>query len=413
MKNFLFSLILVISTSTLFSQTFSQWRGADRTGIYGETGLLKEWPENGPELLWKTDSLGKAYSSVAVTSDVIYATGMFDTLDILTALDKSGKKLWTTNYGFSWENSYPDTRGTPTIENGKIYVASGMAEVSCIDAKSGKTIWKIDAKELFGASASRFGFAESLLLIDDKVIFTPGGDKTTVVALDKETGKTIWQSESVKEKCAYISPVLITHNNRGIIVTATAKLIIGVDPKTGELLWKYNYSQHKSKKGRGSTNCTNSALYRNGEIFITSGYNHSSILLKLADDAASVTKQWVDTILDCHHGGVVEIDGYIYGANWQNNKAGKWVCLEWETGKAMYEEKWNNKGPIISADGMLYCYAEKVGELALVKADPEEFAVISSFKLPKGEGQHWSHPVINDGKLYVRHSDRLFVYKIK
>jgi outer membrane protein assembly factor BamB len=157
----------------------------------------------------------------------------------------------------------------------------------------------------------------------------------------------------------------------------------------------------------------NTPLFYNNEIFITSGYNHPSFMFSLAEDGRSVSLKWTNSDLDCHFGGVVKVGDYVYGSNWINNANGNWVCVDWNTGKTMYETKWFNKGPIISADGLLYCYEEKTGNLALVKPNPEKFDVISSFKIEKGEEPHWAHPAIYDGKLFVRHGEYLAVYNLK
>jgi hypothetical protein len=157
----------------------------------------------------------------------------------------------------------------------------------------------------------------------------------------------------------------------------------------------------------------NTPIFKNDEIYITGGYDLPSVMLKLAPDGKSVTEKWVDSTLDNHHHGVVQVDGYIYGSNWLNNNLGNWVCLNWDTGEVKYESNWISKGNIIYADGMLYLYEEKSGYVGLVKADPEKFEVISSFKVTEGEGQHWAHPAIFDGNLYIRHGDVLLIYNIK
>jgi hypothetical protein len=165
--------------------------------------------------------------------------------------------------------------------------------------------------------------------------------------------------------------------------------------------------------GRGATVQTNMPIYKEDEIYITKGYNYPSVMLKIAPDGKSVSEKWVDRTLDNHHHGVVLIDGHIYGSNYLSNAKGKWVCMVWDTGEIKYVTDWHNKGPVVAAGNLLYCYEEKKGNFALVKANPNEFEVVSSFKIEKGKGQHWAHPFIYKGKLFVRHGDALMVYNIR
>jgi len=408
------TLIIVIHLlliSNIFSQEFSEWRGPKRTGIYNETNLLKEWPENGPKLLWSIEGIYKGYSSISVANNTIYLTGVNDTVDVLIAVDLIGNIKWQTPFGRARIGSYPESRCTPTVENDRVYVSSGLGDVTCLNALTGKIIWTVKATEKFEGTIGRWGLAESLIIIDNKVVYSPGGKKTTMVALDKMTGETIWISKSMNDNPSYTSPLLIEKNNIKIIVTVTTNYVIGVAPGNGEILWSFDYDSYSKKGGR--KNLTNTPLYNNDRIYVTSGYDHKSVMLDLSDNFKSVSLAWVDTVLDVHHGGVVHVDGYIYGANWINNGQGNWCCIEWETGKKQYDVKWKTKGSIIYADGMLYCYEEKTGYIALVEATPDGFNVISSFNINLGTGPHWSHPVIKNGILYIRHMDALMAFNIK
>ena len=393
--------------------TISEWRGPGRTGVYKqEKDLLGIWPEEGPPLVWYNDSIPKGYASVAVYMDMVYTTGIREDLDVVTALDMDGKLLWETPYGRKWDSTYDHSRCTPTISEGKIYVSSGLGDVACLDALTGSVIWQQKAIELVEGVIGKFGISESLLLVDDKLIFTPGGSKTTVIALDKDSGEMVWQSETLNEEPSYTSPLLIEHNGEKMIITVTTNYMIGVAPDDGALLWSFhvgNYAGGKNKR----KNQINTPLYKNGQLFFTSGYDHRSLMLQLAEDNRSVSVSWVDSLLDVHHGGVVEIDGYIYGSNWIDNRHGDWTCLNWETGEVMFSTEWESKGSIISADGKLYCYEEKNGRIGLVPVNPEKFEVVSSFEVPYGNGPHWSHPVIDKGKLFIRHGTAIMVYKLK
>lgn len=410
MKHFLITITILINIQISIGQEIIEWRGPERTGVYNETGLLDEWPEEGPELLWSVENLPKGYSSVSIANNTIYFTGIDGLNDVLIAIDLNGTLKWKTPYGRAREEAYPESRSTPTVENNRVYVSSGQGDIACLDAITGKIIWTIKAIENFNGSIGRWGIAESLLIIDDKLIYSPGGNQTTMIALDKTTGKTIWTSESINEDPSYSSPLLIENQDKRLIISVTTDHIIGVSPDDGKIVWKFN---NKPYAGNRRKNQTNTPLYYNNSIYITNGYDHKSIKLNLDSNWESVSLEWVDSVLDVHHGGVVLVDGYIYGANWINNGQGNWCCIDWETGEVKYETKWKTKGSIISADGKLYCYEEKTGFIALVNATPEKFDIISSFKIPLGVGPHWSHPVIRNGVLYIRHMDALMAYDIK
>lgn len=409
MKKYIVLLLAFITLSTQ-AQNFSEWRGPNRTGVYNETGLLTEWPENGPKMLWSAEDLPNGYSSVAIANNLIYFTGKIETMDAVIAFDLKGNKKWETNYGRAWDASFDHSRCTPTVEGEKLYVSSGYGDLACLNAIDGSIIWQVKATEIYKGTYGKWGISESLIVLDDKVFYTPGGNETTMIALNKNTGELVWKSESLNDNPSYTSPLLVNHKGQQQIVNVTETYVIGVDPKDGKILWKFDFSEYSGEKKANIQ--TNTPLYFDGNIYVTNGYNHISTMIKLSDDSKVASLVWSDENLDVHHGGVVKIGDYIYGANWHGNNMGNWICLNWNTGKVMFDQEWINKGSIISAEGMLYCYEEKTGNIALVKADPTEFKIISSFQVPLGTGPHWSHLVIHDGKLYVRHEDALMVYDI-
>ncbi len=393
------------------SQDAMGWRGLKRTGFY-ETGKLQQkWPDGGPELLLLVDSLPETYSSAIVQNNVIYTTGVVDEKEVLTALTMDGKKKWSVIYGEAWDGSYDHARCTPTLEGGNAYLTSGSGDVACIDLTSGKQKWGYDAFEKFEGDCGGWGIAESPLLVDEKMIFTPGGEKTTMIALDKKTGETVWKSESLDDETAYCSPTLMEENGKKLIVSVTSNYVIGVDAENGKFVWKFKYTDVEKPFMGGDINPI-TPLIRGKEVFVTSGYNHVGLMLQLSDDLSTVTVKWMSEDLDTHHGGVVYHDGHIYGSNFTSIRKGNWICLDWETGKTRYDHKWLGKGSIIAADGMLICYEERRGNLALVKANPQQFELLSSFRITNGKGPHWSHPSIYDDKLFIRHGDALMVYKI-
>ncbi len=409
-KKLILTLILGFASVYLSAQVY-EWRGEGRQGIYDGTGLMTEWPEEGPEMLWSIENLPSGYSSPIIVNNTIYLTGVIDSADFIISLDMNGKIKWKKPFGKAWLNNYVGSRCTPTFQNDKLYVTSGMGEIACLSAIDGSEIWKLDAHGKYKGKYTRFGLSESVLIVDNKVFYMPGGDIATMIALDKETGQEIWKSESLGNSPAFVSPLLIEQNGYRIIVTLDKKFIIGIDPDDGEIKWKFDYNQYAGK--RAYNNHSNTPYYSDGSIYITTGYDHKSLKLKLSEDLSSVSIEWINADLDNHHGGVVKIGNYIYGSTWDNNANGKWACVDWNTGETKYQTEWFNKGQIIAAGDFLYVYDEKYGNVGLLKANPEKFEVISSFKVTLGKrGPFWPHPVIDKGILYIRHEDAFMAYSI-
>jgi outer membrane protein assembly factor BamB len=373
---------------------------------------LKQWPEKGPELFLKIEGIGKGYSHPILVDGTIFITGIKqDTIDILSAYNLKGEMLWDIAYGRSWTRSYTDSRSTPTFENDKLYVASGTGQLNCIDAITGKKIWQVDVIEKYSGEIYKHGDSESPLLIKNAVVYTTGGEQNTMVALNKSDGSLVWKTKSLGGAKSYASPVLINHNGKEIILAQTTRNLIAIEPENGTILWSFDLIQfHTTSQGEGAQ--TNPALYYNGEIFVTSGYDHPGVMVAFSDDAKSVGFKWKNYTINTHHGGVVLVDGNIYGSNWINNGNGKWASVNWETGKTNWEEDWYNKGSTIYADGMLYIYEEKSGNVALVQPSPDKMKIISTFKVTDGEGPHWAHPAIYGKKLFIRHGNVLLVYNI-
>jgi outer membrane protein assembly factor BamB len=393
---------------TALGADWPQFRGPNRDGKSGETGLLKSWPAGGPKLLWTSDvKLGAGFSSVTIAKGVIYTTGMIDKEEFLFALGLDGKLKWkSASYGPSAECYSPGARSIPTIDGDNIYVMSSKGNIACFQAADGKAKWAVDTAEKFGAKVPRWGIAESILIIGDMAICTPGGPDATMVALNKLTGATIWRTKGLSDISAYCSPILIKEAKKNLIVTMTGENVIGVSPDSGKVLWKHPY------RGRCQAHAVSPA-YSDGQIFITSGYGDGAVMLKLSTDGKSVKVAWKDKDYDTHHGGVIVVDGYVYGSTWDGNKTGNWICAEWKKGKVQFDKKWKCKGSMVFAEGMLYCYEEQGGTVGLVKADPKGFEVISSFKVTAGDGKHWAHPAVVNGVLYIRHGNALMAYDVK
>ncbi len=404
--------VCVFLTTNSFSQ-HDQWRGPDRSGIFPETGLLSDWPKAGPEMILKVDSLGSGLASPVLSGEIIYITGKVSDNDYLYAIDLEGNIKYKVKYGRAWEKSYPDSRSTPTIEGNNIYVISGMGEIVCLSKDNGQIIWEIDAHTNYQGEVHSWGVAESPLVIDDKVLYTAGGEETSVIAFNKLTGNEVWKTKSVGGSRTYVSPVIYEHAGVRHILASTSHYVFAIVPETGEVAWQYKFVDDGEEFNRRGTITPNSAITSNNEIFISRGYDQYGVMLQVSEDGKSVSEKWRTEIMDTHHGQYVHIGEYIYGSNWINNSKGNWVCIKWDTGEAMYEETWKTKGPIVYADGKLYCWEERTGNFALVNATPEKFDIISSFKVEYGNGPHWAHPFIADGKLLLRHGGVLMVFDIK
>lgn len=407
------SLLLILSfllTTFTRAQEISEWREKNRTGVSDETGLLKSWPSGGPKLLWVCNDLSRGNSNVSFGKNIIYTTGLEDKNDVLYALDMKGKILWKTVFGRAWNQAYPESRATPTVEGNRVYCTSGYGDLACIDGTTGKTIWTYKASEIHKGTYGSWGIAESLLIDGNKIYFSPGGPETMTIALDKSSGKLLWKSASMDDKPGYVSPILVNHGGRKMLINVSLRHVFGVDVSNGEILWKV---AHLKQGGRDLIKCV-TPLYKDGRVYVTGGYDTGGMMIQIAANGKSASVVWTDEVLDVHHGGVVLVDGYIYGANWINNGNGNWCCIDWNTGKKMWEQHWNNKGSIIAADGMLYIYEEKLGNVGLLKPNPQNFELVSSFQVKHGSaGPYWAHPVIKDGILYLRHTNALMAYDIK
>jgi outer membrane protein assembly factor BamB len=410
MKYILWSFCLLFLAADLSAQPI-QFRGPARDGHFPEQGLLKSWPEDGPALILETENLGKGWSTPVLTGDKIYVTGMIDTLDYLTALDMKGNILWQTSFGRSWNQSFPDTRSTPVVDGDRIYVQSGTGRVACIEKETGKELWAVGVDQKFAGEYHLWGNSETPLVVDGKVICSPGGSETSVVALDKMTGETIWKTKSMGGPRAYASATLYEYNGFRYILAVIGTHLMAIKPDNGEIAWSYKYL-NPEKWDQPGLIWTNTPVYKGDEIFISKGYDYYSVMLKMDPSGTSVSEKFIDNTLDNHHHGMILSGDYLYGSNWQDNRRGQWVCMDWNTGEIKYEAEWDTKGALVMADGMLYAYNER-GNVGLIKPGPEKFEVVSQFKVTKGAGPHWAHPFITDGKLLIRHGEALMVYDIR
>lgn len=401
-KAIVFFIFLVITATFIFAQTPTKWRGPNGNGIYNETGLLKQWPANGPEIIWSYEDLGEGHSSPVFANNSIYISAGVDSTGYVVVLNNDGKFKWKAPYGREFFESYPGARTSPTVVGDLLYIYSGYGVLTCMDANNGAIKWQKDAFNDFDGKNITWGVTETVAVNGDLVYFTPGGKRNNVVALNRFTGDVVWSSAGKGELSAYCSPLLVELPARKLLVTMTADHIIGIDAATGKMLWSYpqtnRYKVH-----------ANTPIYYEEGIFCFSGYGQGGVKLNLNADGSSVEKAWFNEKLDSRMGGMVLVKGYLYGSG-DNNR--EWRCVDWKTGEEKYAAKDIAKGVTIYAEGMLFCYTER-GELALVDATPSAFEMVSKTKVELGSAQHWAHPVINNGRLFVRHGNALIAYKIK
>ena len=394
----LFLMLFSLAFIPLYAQI--QWRN-DRTGVYNETGLMKSWRPDSPELIWHIDGLGKGYTSVSIDRDQIFVTGETDGKGYLYVLNMDGKLQHKIEYGNEWINSYPGARSTVIPNDGKLYIVSGMAILYCFDKQSLKLLWKKDYIHEYGAENTRHGWNGAPLIMGEKLIIAPGGKKYNVLALHKTTGEIIWSSEGAGDMSGYGNPIYISDQQAPQVVVMMADHIIGLDVSNGKLLWSYAHTNKFREH-------PNTPVYSDNMLLCMSSYDKGSVMLRLTNGGRTVSKVWEITELSHQTGHFVKSGDYVYGSGEKMN----WYCVDWQTGKIMYNDRTLAIGNIIAADGLLYLYTDK-GEIALVKPNPEKFEIISKFSVTMGTDQHWAHPVIYKGILYVRHGDSLMAYQIK
>ncbi|MFA6242631.1 MAG: PQQ-binding-like beta-propeller repeat protein [Candidatus Hydrogenedentales bacterium] len=400
------AVVLAIAAGIAYAGDSPQFRGPNRDGNFDEKGLLKAWPENGPPVAWVARGLGRGFSSASVAQGKVYVTGMQDdqvgNVFVLNADGTIEKRIACGPE--TVEKQAPGTRSTPTIDGDRLYVISGLGTLYCIDLTKGEKQWEVNVLERFGGENSIWHVAESVLVDGKRVICTPGGKDATLVALDKLTGETIWTTKGLEDKTSYCSPTIITHQGRRILTTVTGRYVVGADADSGALLWSF---AHKAPYDiHGVT-----PLYKDGLLYYVGGDGAGGGALELSADGASVTSKWTDENLDCLHHGVVLVDGYLYGTGYRGG--GRLVCLEMATGKLMWSTEEVRIAAVVYADGMLYTYeGPKTGIVSLVKATPTGFERTGRFEVSDGEDQHWAHPTIANGRLYIRHGDVLIAYDV-
>ena len=392
------------------NQDVYEWRGENRSGIYDETGLLKVWSETGPELIWEYEGIGNGYGSPIFTPDKMYIMGEIDSVGYLFAFDYWGNLLWKTAYGKEWMVNYTGSRSAPTIIGDMIYMVSGLGNVYCLNRNTGEKIWSVDMVNELHGTFPLFGYSESVIIEDEKLFCIPGGLDTNVVALNRNTGKIIWVSKGTGERPGYNSAQIINTKKQNVLVLFTAYELLGLNTKTGELLWVHkqdNVLPENRKLGMGDTH-SNTIIYDDGFIYYAAGDGNGGVKLKLTANGDSINEIWRNIYFDSYMGGIVKIGDYLYGCGTAKKDFKSINALTGEIGSKLII----GSGAVIAADSMLYYYNFK-GDVMLITQNPLNMEVVGSFKIKKGTREHFAHPVINKGKLYVRHGNVIQAYNIK
>ncbi|NLH72832.1 MAG: PQQ-binding-like beta-propeller repeat protein [Verrucomicrobia bacterium] len=441
------TLLVVLGTAVLLARApaddWPQWQGPDRNAISKETGLLKEWPKEGPSLAWKANGLGGGYSGPSVAAGRIFGMSNRGEDEVVWALSESdGKELWVTRLGPAFKQSWPQGKEgpgcTPTVDGDRLYVLGLGGELACLQVKDGKILWQRNLTRDFGGRVPMWSYRESPLIDGDKLICTPGGEEATILALNKLTGDPIWKCQVQEGSgsggggpagpggrrggfgggppsgAGYASAIAIDFEGQRQYVQLTAKALVGVSASDGKLLWRYA----RPANGMG-INCS-TPIYIDGHVFAASAYGAGGGLARLIKDASGEIKAeevWFSRKMQNHHGGMIVFDGCLYGAN-GGNEGGALVCLDFKTGDVLWDmrddaERRAPKGSLVMADNRLYYRTEK-GTMLLIEPNRKEYIERGRFEQPDRTQQPaWTHPVIANGKLYLRDQDLLFCYDIR
>ncbi|TDU81194.1 putative pyrroloquinoline-quinone binding quinoprotein [Prosthecobacter fusiformis] len=406
MKTFLFPACLLISL-TAQAADWPTFRGADRKDISSETGLLKKWPANGPKLAWLNEDAGLGYAGYSIVGGTLYTLGARDAVEYVIAIDTAtGKEKWSAEAGALLTNGWGDgPRSTPTVDGDKIYALCGKGTLVCLNAADGKEIWRVTMDSL-GGKVPGWGYCESPLVDGNLVIVTPGGSQGTLAAFDKTTGTKVWQSSEWTDPAQYASIIAADHNGQRQFIQITQQSVAGVNAADGKLLWKTDFP--------GRTAVIPTPIFKDGQVFVAAGYGIGCKSFKIGPDNV-IEPLYESTDMVNHHGGVVLVGDHLYG---YSDKAG-WSCLDFKTGVVQWtEKKALGKGAIHSADGMLYLLEEKTGTVVLIEASPTAWEEHGRFTLQpqttqrNAKGMIWTHPVISNGKLYLRDQELLFSFNV-
>jgi len=411
--------LLVAPALSAFGSDWPTFRGPDRSAVSKETGLLAKWPTGGPPLVWKTRGAGRGYASLAIAGNRIFTlgdkpSGAKDKDEYLVCFEReSGKRLWSKKTGEPWVSGQPtwqSSRSTPTVDGSAVYVVTPFGQLYCFDTANGHERWSKHLKEDFGGrKGDSWGYSESVLIGGDRLICTPGGPNATIVALDKHTGALIWKVVRPGDRGAGHSSIMVSEiGGTKVYVQTTASGPFGVRADDGKLLWSHPVDPTPA--------IIPTPIIRDDLAFFSIGYKRGGILFRqvpTTGGGVEVKEIYpLDPRMANKHGGVVLVGGYVYG---DTDDAGVPFCAELMTGKIMWKKRGSGRGSaaIAAADGHLYLHFAN-GTMVLALASPKSYTEVGSFKVPgSGDRPSWSHPVILDGKLYLREQDNVLCYDIR
>jgi len=390
------------STST--STDWPQWRGPDRTGKSKETGLLKQWPAGGPTQLWRVTNLGAGYGSLSIKGDRIFVQMLVGRQSVVASLNRAnGQIVWSKALGPGGNNDRgPGPRGTPTLDGDRLYALSESGDLACLRIADGTVVWQLNILQGFRGRNIQWLISESPLVYGDRVIVSPGGRDATVVALDKMTGKTVWTSKGLSDPPGYSSLIAADVGSVATLMTFTADAAVGLRASDGKLLWRY------TQAANGTANIA-TPVFSNNKVFYTSGYDTGGALLNLTPQGEDVkaTEAYFTRNMKNHHGGVVLVDGYLYGFS-----DAILTALQFDTGKTAWRDRSVGKGSVTYADGNLYILSEN-NVVGLVEANPMAYRERGRFEIPDSGLPAWAHPVVSGGRLYIRNQSSLAAYDVR
>ena len=395
------TLAMVLATSAV-ADDWSQWRGPNRDGMSRESGLLSQWPAEGPALLWKAGGLGMGYSSIAVSGGQIFTLGDLDDGNYVMALSESdGSQVWKTRIGNSGGHKrYKGPRSTPTVDGDHVLVLNQHSDLVCLDKKSGEKRWSRNLVEEFGGKMmSGWKYSESPLVDGRQVVCTPGGASGTLLALDRTSGEKIWQSSDWIDEAGYSSVIIATIHGKRQYIQLTGNSVAGVDPASGEVIWR--------AEREGKTAVVATPVVRDNIVFVTSSYGVGCNAFRIDSDW-SAEEIYANKNIANHHGGVILLDDHVFGSS-----GGTFRCLELESGDLSFNERSVGKGATVYADGHFYLRSEQ-GPVALMEATTDGLRETGRLNQPDRSNERaWAHPVVANGKLYLRDQDILLCYNIR